>query len=140
MTLTVTRDLTQPMRHTVHIRQHDIVVDASVAEGGNDDGPSAHDLYDASLAACKALTLAWYAKRKNMPLTDVRVALERDASEERHGVYRLDATLHLAGELTEAQRQELLTVAGKCPVHKLMTTVTTEITTTLAPAAAAIAE
>jgi len=47
-------------------------------------------------------------------------------------VYRLAATLHLTGELTEAQRQELLTVAGKCPIHKLMTAVTTEITTVLA--------
>ena len=43
-----------------------------------------------------------------------------------------DATLHLSGELTEEQRQQLLTVAGKCPIHKLMTAVTTEVTTTLA--------
>ena len=39
------------------------------------------------------------------------------------------------GSLTEAQRQELLNVAAKCPVHKLMTQVTTEVVTELAPAA-----
>jgi len=44
-------------------------------------------------------------------------------------------TLELGGALTEAQRQELLNVAGKCPVHKLMTQVTTEVVTELAPAA-----
>jgi putative redox protein len=46
-------------------------------------------------------------------------------------VYKIATTLHLGGELSEAQRQELLAVARKCPVHKLMTSVTTEITTSL---------
>ncbi|HZV67392.1 MAG TPA: OsmC family peroxiredoxin, partial [Telluria sp.] len=43
-----------------------------------------------------------------------------------------NASIHLSGDLTPAQREELLTVAGKCPIHKLMTAVTTEITTVLA--------
>lgn len=132
MPITVTRDVSQPMRHIVQVRDHQFAIDGSVEEGGDDTGPSAHDLYDAALISCKALTLVWYAKRKGIPLQDVQVTVERDASAERQGVYRLATTLHLGGELTEEQRQELLTVAGKCPVHKLMTTVTTEITTSLA--------
>jgi putative redox protein len=132
MSITVTRDVSQPMRHILRIRDHEIAIDGSVEEGGNDSGPGAHDLYDAALASCKALTLVWYARRKNIALRDVRVEVERDASEERHGVYKLHTIVHLDGDLTEAQRQELLTVAGKCPVHKLMTAVTTEITTALA--------
>lgn len=132
MPITVTRDVSQPMRHVVQVRDHQFVIDGSVEEGGDDAGPSAHDLYDAALISCKALTLVWYAKRKGIPLQDVKVTVERDASAERQGVYRLATTLHLGGDLSEAQRQELLTVAGKCPVHKLMTTVTTEITTSLA--------
>ena len=131
MTLTVNRDVTQPMRHVVHIRKHDLVVDALPLEGGHDDGPTAHDLYDAALASCKALTLVWYARRKNMPLTDVEVLLERDASGERQGVYKLAVSLRLSG-VTDEQREELLAAAQKCPVHKLMTSVTTEITTELA--------
>ena len=137
MTLTVTRDPSQPLRHTVHIRQHDIVVDGSVAEGGNDDGPSPHDLYDAALAACKALTVVWYARRKGLPLVDVSVAMERDASAERQGVYKLAASLALGGDLSAAQREELLAVAARCPIHKLMTAVTTELSTTLVAAATA---
>ncbi len=132
MPITVTRDLSQPMRHVVQVRDHQFAIDGSVEEGGDDSGPSAHDLYDAALISCKALTLVWYAKRKGIPLQDVQVTVERDASAERQGVYKLATTLHLGGDLSEAQRQELLTVAGKCPVHKLMTTVTTEITTSLA--------
>ena len=132
MPITVTRDVSQPMRHVVQVRDHQFAIDGSVEEGGDDTGPSAHDLYDAALISCKALTLVWYARRNGIPLQDVQVTVERDASAERQGVYRLATTLHLGGDLSEAQRQELLTVAGKCPVHKLMTTVTTEITTSLA--------
>lgn len=133
MSITVTRDLSQPMRHVVQVRDHQIAVDEGVEAGGGDTGPSPHDLYDAALISCKALTLVWYARRKGIPLADVQVTVDRDASAERQGVYRLATTLHLGGDLSEAQRQELLTVAGKCPVHKLMTAVTTEITTELAP-------
>ncbi len=132
MPITVTRDLSQTMRHVVQIRDHQFAVDGSIDEGGDDSGPGPHDLYDAALASCKALTLVWYARRKGIPLADVRIEVERDASEERRGVYRLHTVLHLSGDLSEAQRQELLGVAGKCPVHKLMATVTTEITTALA--------
>ena len=132
MTITVQRDQTLPMRHIVHIGTHLISADGTLEEGGSDAGPSPHDLYDAAISACKALTVVWYAKRKSIPVEDVRVTLERDASDERKGVYRLATTLHLTGALTDAQREELLTVAQKCPIHKLMTAVTTEITTVLA--------
>ncbi|MES2152011.1 MAG: OsmC family protein [Pseudomonadota bacterium] len=132
MQITAIRDQSLPMRHIVHVGKHLISADGTLEEGGSDAGPSPHDLYDAALAACKALTLVWYAKRKGIALSDVQVSVERDASEERHGVYRLATALHLSGDLSEAQRQELLAVAQKCPVHKLMSTVTTEITTTLA--------
>lgn len=131
MSITVTRNLSQPMGHVVQVRDHQFAVDISVEEGGTDSGPSPHDLYDAALISCKALTLVWYAKRKGIPLQDVRVTVERDASAERQGVYRLATTLHLGGDLSDVQRQDLLAVASKCPVHKLMTTVTTEITTVL---------
>jgi putative redox protein len=94
-----------------------------------------HDLYDSALGACKALTVLWYAQRKNIPVEDIQVTVERDDSEERKGIYRLRTTLALAGALTDAQRQELLAVAGKCPLHKLMTQVTTEVVTELVPTA-----
>lgn len=131
MTIKIVRDQSLPMRHIAHVRNHILSVDGTLEEGGNDAGPSPHDLYDAAISACKALTVVWYAKRKGIPLEDVQVTTERDASEERHGTYRLAATLHLTGDLTDAQRDELLAIAQKCPIHKLMTAVTTEISTVL---------
>lgn len=134
MTIKVKRDQSLAMRHIAHVRNHIISVDGSLEEGGDDAGPGPHDLYDAAVSSCKALTVVWYAKRKGYALAHVEVSTERDASEERKGVYRLATTLHLSGDLTEAQRAELLAAAQKCPVHKLMTAVTTEITTVLAEA------
>jgi putative redox protein len=131
MTIRILRDQSLAMRHIAHVRNHIISVDGTPEEGGDDAGPSPHDLYDAAVASCKALTVIWYAKRKSIPVEDVQVNIERDASEERKGTYRLRASLKLTGDLTEAQRNELLSVADRCPVHKLMTVVKTEITTVL---------
>ena len=132
MTISVTRDRTAKMRHVVLVRGHRIVVDELPAVGGEDTGPTPHDLYDAALGACKALTLVWYANRKSLPLTDVAVDVQRDDRDERSGTYRLRATLRLGGDLSDAQREELRGVADRCPVHRLMTKVATVITTELA--------
>ena len=131
MTISVRREDMSGTRHRVQIRQHSFTVDASVAGGGKDEGPSPHDLYDASLASCKALTVLLYARRKNMPLEDLEIQVERDDSQERQGTYKLKTSLRLVGPLDEAQRAELLRVAGKCPVHRLMSEVKTEIETVL---------
>lgn len=132
MQISVSRDRTGKMTHIVRVREHAFTVDESVANGGDDGGPTPHDLYDAALGACKALTVLWYANRKQIPVEDIRVDVARDDTQERAGIYRLHATLAVTGALSDAQRQELLNVSTKCPVHKLMTTVTTEITTELA--------
>lgn len=131
MTITVTRDRTGKMRHIAAVRDHRFPVDELAAAGGEDSGPTPHDLYDAALAACKALTVLWYANRKQIPVEDIEVTVERDATNERQGIYRLHATLALGGPLSVAQREELLNVAGKCPLHRLMTQATTEISTDL---------
>jgi len=131
VTIRVVRDQRAPMRHEVHIGRNSLATDLSVEQGGEGSGPTPHDLYDAALGACKALTVLWYAKRKNIPVEVIEVSVERDASQERTGIYRLSTELTLTGPLSAAQRDELLHVARKCPVHKLMTEVTTEISTTL---------
>lgn len=132
MKITVTRDPSGPMKHRISIRDHEIIADEEAPNGGEDAGPNPHDLYDSALGACKALTMLWYARRKQIPLADIQVSVERDASEERNGTYRLKTLVSLGGDLTDAQRNELLSVAKKCPVHKLMTQVTTEVETDFA--------
>jgi putative redox protein len=74
-----------------------------------------------------------YARRKGYPLMSVDVDVERDDSDEKRGVYRLKAILKLTGDLTTEQREDLLSVAGRCPVHKLMTSTDVQVSTILAP-------
>jgi len=131
MAIKIVRDQTALMRQVVRVGPHVFAADASLDEGGEGLGPGPHDLYDSALGACEALTVLWYAKRKGIPVENIEVTVERDQSEERTGIYRLDTKLKLGGKLTEAQRGELLSVASKCPVHKLMTSVQTIIETSL---------
>lgn len=135
MKITVSRDTSRlaenpgSMKHRIHVRSHEIIADEEAANGGEDSGPNPHDLYDSALGACKALTMLWYAKRKQIPVESIDVSVERDASNERNGTYRLKTLVALGGDLSDAQREELLNVAKKCPLHKLMTQITTEIET-----------
>ena len=131
MAITVVRDQTARMRHEVRIGGYIFAADASANDGGDGLAPNPHDLYDAALGACESLTVLWYANRKGIPVETIEVTVERDRSEERTGTYRLDTRLKLGGKLTDEQRRELLSVASKCPVHKLMTSVQTIIETSL---------
>ena len=131
MNITVTRDLSGSMKHRIRVREHELIADEGPANGGEDAGPTPHDLYDSAIGACKALTMLWYARRKQIPVQEIEVEVERDDSEERNGTYRLKTLVTLGGDLTDAQRTELVNVAKKCPVHKLMTQITTEIETEL---------
>jgi putative redox protein len=132
MTITIERDPTALMRHEIHVGSHTFVADASIADGGEGLGPNPHDLYDAALGSCEALTVLWYANKKGIALESVQVSIDRDQSEEKSGVYRLVSKLKLGGKLTETQRHELLSVASKCPIHRLMTSVQTIVTISLA--------
>jgi putative redox protein len=123
------------LAQTLQIRNHVLSTDVSVGEGGADDGPSPHDLYDAALGACKALTVMWFAKKKGMAVDDVRTEVVSDNSQERGGVYKVRAKLVISGAISDAEFAQLVAVAEKCPVHKLMTTVTTEIATVVERAA-----
>jgi putative redox protein len=118
-------------RHRIEVRAHEFHADEGVSEGGEDSAPGAHDYFDASLAACKALTAMWFAKRNGIPLERVETHVERDASEERKGHYKLSVRVAFHGPLTEEQRTRLYAVVGKCPIHKLMTA--TEIAIETAP-------
>ena len=135
MSITIQRKPGTALAQTIHFGSHQLDTDASVAEGGTDEGPSPHDLYDAAVGACKAITVMWFAKKKGIAVDDIRTEVTSDASQERAGVYRITSKLVISGTFSDAELAQLVAAAGKCPVHKLMTTVTTEITTLVERAA-----
>jgi len=91
--------------------------DVPVAMGGAGDGPDPHDLLDSALVACTILTLQIYAKRKAYPLTRVRVDVTH---QEQPGLYQLHRNVTLDGDLTPEMREDLMRVANKCPIHKIL--------------------
>lgn len=106
------------LRQVIEFSNHVFAADTGVDNGGDAGAPDPHEILDAALAACTGLTLGWYARRRGIPLTDARVVV---GHVEADGVYRLTVEIELDGDLTEAQRADLLRVAEKCPVHKSLT-------------------
>lgn len=106
----------------VHLRAHTFRADVGPSSGGEDSAPGPHDYFDAALAACKALTATWYAKKHQMPLERVESRVERDDSAERQGKYALRVRLAFHGPLSADQRSRLYAAVAACPIHKLMTT------------------
>ncbi|MEH6713418.1 MAG: OsmC family protein [Paraglaciecola polaris] len=127
MTIHLQKSDAGTFRQTICVHQHTLFSDVAGMLGGEDSAPDPHDLYDASLAACKAITLLMYAKRKQIPLVSVDLNIDRNTSAESKGIYVLNVSVNLNGELTTEQRQRLSEIAEKCPIHKLMTAATTEV-------------
>ncbi len=116
-------------RQTLRIQQHTIFADVAKDLGGDNSAPDPHDYYDAALAACKAITVMMYAKRKQLPLDYIDIEITRDNSREAQGTYVLDVQLKLLGNLTDEQKAQLAAIADKCPIHRLMTAAKTEVNT-----------
>jgi putative redox protein len=105
--------------HDVEIEGgHTIRVDEPTAAGGTDTGPSPTRLVTAGLASCVAITMEMYADRKGWDIGPVEVDV--DVTYRDHTPLSFAVTLRLPEGLSDEQRQRLLAVVGKCPVHKLI--------------------
>jgi putative redox protein len=110
----------QGLAHEIDIEGgHTIVVDEPAEAGGTDTGPSPGRLLAASLAACTAVTIEMYAERKEWDVGSVEIDV--DATYDGHIPTAFDVTVRLPAGLSEEQRERLLAVASKCPVHRALT-------------------
>ncbi len=107
----------------------DLFADVPEAYGGEDSAPDPHDYFDLSLGSCKAITAMMYARRKQWPLEGVSVTVNRDDSAERHGTYRLEVAMTFHGIEDAERRARLEEISNRCPIHRLMTSSTVEVTT-----------
>ena len=108
---------------------HQLMSDEPKSVGGQDLGPSPYDLLLMALGACTSMTLRMYANHKKLPLDDVEVTLRHERihavdcehCEETDGkIERITRELSVRGDLTDQQRQRLLEIADRCPVHRTL--------------------
>ena len=107
------------LKHEVEMGHHSIVADEPEAEGGDDAGPTPQELLAASLASCTAITIEMYADRKGWEIGDVSVDVTYEPAQ-RGSPTRFNMVVNLPKELPEEQRERLMQIGAKCPVHRVL--------------------
>ena len=105
--------------HDLEIRDHHLTADEPEENGGADEGPSPQELLAASLASCTAITIEMYAKRKGWAIDDLVVDVNYEPAQ-RGSPTRFEMSVKLPKELPEEQRERLMQIAAKCPVHRTL--------------------
>jgi putative redox protein len=125
----------------IHSGRHLLIADEPVSFGGKDAGPSPYDFLAASLAACKSMTLRMYANQKQWSVTRIAVAVKHDkihaadcadCDTQDGKIDTFTVSITIEGDLDEAQRNRMIEISERCPVHR---TLTGEIKIRLAPPA-----
>jgi uncharacterized OsmC-like protein len=113
----------------VEARGHRVVADEPEDSGGDDLGPGPYELLLAALGACTVMTVELYARRKEWPLERVTVRLDHTRRAAGAGeavpagarIDRITYEIDLDGRLDAAQRERLLQIAARCPLHRTLT-------------------
>lgn len=117
-------------QQTVTTGPHQMLADEPKAAGGEDTGPGPYDFLLAGLGACTSMTMRMYADRKALPLERITVTLQHKKihaedcaeCETREGMLdQIDRVIAIEGALDADQRQRLMEIADKCPVHRTLT-------------------
>ncbi len=110
----------------IQIRQHTLIADELIQDGGTDLGPTPMEMLLSTAGACVAVTTRAYAQRKGWPLEGISVTLDMERiKREDYPAYTGDApfiheireAITFEGPLTEEQKERLKQIAKKCPVH-----------------------
>src|ERR1700704_1757881 len=119
MKATARRVSNQGFIHEVDVRSHHMIADEGREQGGDDEGPNPQELLAASLAACTAITMEMYAKRKGWDVAGMEVDCKYIPAD-RGCVTKFDLVMRMPPHLTEEQVERLQVIAARCPVHRVL--------------------
>lgn len=112
---------------TVNANGHRMLTDEPESVGGEDRGPTPYDYLAAALGTCTVMTLNMYARHKRLPVERVEVSVRhdrvhardcKDCESDKGYVDQLHREIRITGELDDAQRERMMQIADRCPVHK----------------------
>ncbi len=117
-------------QQTVSVGPHQLLADEPVVAGGDDTGLAPYDFVLAGLGACTSMTMRLYADRKSLPLERTTVTLRHSKihaedcaeCETKAGMLdQIERVITMEGPLSAEQRDKLMEIADKCPVHRTLT-------------------
>ena len=106
-----------PLQQKLAVGDLHLLADAEVSRGGAGTGPSPHEYLAAALASCTSMSLMMYSERKAWKLENVIVTVDIDRTNDVEIFIR---DIQLMGELETEQKERLLDVANRCPIHKAL--------------------
>ncbi len=124
-----TLDKEEAFTTKMKVGNHYMTADEPTSFGGNDFGPSPYEYVSAGLAACTAMTIQMYARRRGWDVENVEVHTSYgkqhaiDCEDCENAAAKIDTferDIKLTGPLDEKQKERLLQIANKCPVHKTL--------------------
>ena len=107
------------LKHYIEIGRHHVTSDEPEERGGRDEGPSPQELLAASLASCTAITIEMYARRKEWDIGEIAVDVDYEPAQ-RGSPTKFRMEVRLPKELPEEQRERLMQIAARCPVHRTL--------------------
>ncbi|MGH2764225.1 MAG: OsmC family protein [Thermoleophilaceae bacterium] len=115
----ISRRVDGRLEQNVEVRDHRLTADEPTEHGGEDAGPSPQELLAASLASCSAITMEMYAARKGWDVGEITVDVDYEPAQ-RGSPTRFRMEIQFPKELPEEQRERLLQIMAKCPVHRAL--------------------
>ncbi len=106
----------------INVRGHQLIGDEPLDHGGQDKGPRPQELVLSGLATCAASTMKMYADRKGWQVEQIFIEVKLITEKTDSGqISQITENIRIEGNIDADQKKRMVEIAGKCPVHRLLT-------------------